>query len=334
MSRLEHPLKKRKNQATGISNMRPARTSLDTNDKYRLVEDKLPRRFVKTFITSKNPLVTVIIPVYNEEKDIEECLESIQKQTYAPIETVIVDDGSTDRTLELAKRYRNVHILKQKHQGPGAARNLGAKKARGEILVLIDADMVLFPNYVEKLTKPIRENTTLGTIESIQYNKHDTKMQECWGNVVRTAQLEGIHSATVRGIARNDFLNLGGFDKKFGYADDRTFLLKYGIRFLILKDVKCYHKTPPTVCGVYKQSRWIGASLEKGMLRYRIVRMFAPFCMTAVLPIALPLLAVKKCHDNKDFRLLFPWMLIFMSARYAGTIVGLWRRNFLGMNTR
>jgi len=294
----------------------------------------LPKGFIKTKITSKNPLVSVIIPVYNEEKDIGECLDSLRKQTYKNYEIIIVDDGSTDKTNEVAKKYKKVRIIKQNHKGPGEARNLGAKNARGEILVLIDADMVLFPDYVEKLILPIRKNTALGAIESIQYNVHETKMQECWGKVVRTKQLEGENSSTVRAIARKEFLQLGGFDKKYGYADDRTFFLKYGIRFLILPEVKCYHKTPKTFRGVFKQSRWIGSSLERGFLKSHLVRLFSPACMLLFSFIAIPVLSIKKCYDAKNFKILFPWMLMFMVARYFGTAYGLFMRSFFGTNVR
>ena len=200
--------------------------------------------------------------------------------------------------------------------------------------MLIDADMVLFPDYVENLTKPIIENTALGTIESIQYNIHDTKMQECWGKEVRTVQLEGVNSATVRGIARADFLNLGGFDKKYGYADDRTFFLKYGLRFLILKSVKCYHKTPPTFKGVYKHSRWIGASLRKSIFRYKVFRILSPFLLPVLSPVAILFLSIRKCYENNNFRLFFPWMLIFMTARYFGTVAGIYREVYLRTNVR
>jgi glycosyltransferase involved in cell wall biosynthesis len=294
----------------------------------------LPQGFEKTIIKSKKPLVSVIIPAYNEETDIEECLKSIKKQTYKKIEVIVVDDGSTDNTISIVSRFKEVRLIKQNHQGPGAARNLAAKNAKGEILVLIDADMILFPDYVENLILPIIKNQALGTIESIQVNIHQTKMQECWGKEVRTVQLEGVNSSTVRGIAKNDFIQLGGFDKKYGYADDRTFFLKYGIRFLILPDVKCYHKTPKTIKGVYRQSIWIGASLEKGLLKYPLIRKIAPALMVLISPIAIPLLALRKCLKDSSFKLLIPWMIIFMAARYFGTISGILKRNILNKNTR
>ena len=293
----------------------------------------LPKTFKKTIIRKKTPLVSIIIPVYNEERDIVACLESIKDQTYKKVETIIIDDGSKDKTLEVVKSFGGIRVYKQDHQGPGQARNLGAKMAKGEILLFIDADMILFSDYVVKIISPIIKNKTLGAIESIQYNFHKTKIQECWGDVVRVKHLKGINSETVRAIAKKDFLGLGGFDKKYGYADDQTFFLKYGLKFLIVEDVKCYHKTPQDFKGVFKQSKWIGASLEAGYMKHRSVRLISPLALLIISPISLVILTIKKLIEVKKAKLI-PWMFIFMIARYFGTIYGIFSREYLKNNTR
>lgn len=71
----------------------------------------LPQDFVKTRIKSQQPLVSVVIPTYNEEKDIVACLESVESQTYKRIEVLIVDDGSTDRTREIVQKYKRVRLI-------------------------------------------------------------------------------------------------------------------------------------------------------------------------------------------------------------------------------
>src|SRR3989344_202368 len=104
-------------------------------------------------------LVSIIIPTYNEEKTIANCLKSIKNQTYKPVEVIVVDDGSTDKTVEIIKKCQmsNVkcQILRQHHLGPGPARNLGAKYAEGEILVFVDADMTFDKKFVKDLIQPI-----------------------------------------------------------------------------------------------------------------------------------------------------------------------------------
>src|SRR3989344_828131 len=106
-------------------------------------------------------LVSAILPVYNEEKTIGDCLKSLFKQTYKSLEIILIDDGSTDQTPQLIKRYREknpsipkIVILNQNHKGPGTARNLGAKYARGEILVFVDADMTFDKNFIKDLITP------------------------------------------------------------------------------------------------------------------------------------------------------------------------------------
>src|SRR5258708_40324123 len=98
--------------------------------------------------------VSVIIPVYNEEEVIGECLSSLKKQSAKDFEIIVVDDGSYDSTLEILQAF-DVRIFKQNHHGPGVARNLGAKHAKGKILVFVDADMTFDRDFVKNLSKPI-----------------------------------------------------------------------------------------------------------------------------------------------------------------------------------
>lgn len=93
---------------------------------------------------STNPLVSFILPVYNVEEYLPECLDSLLRQTMPHIEIICVDDGSTDRSLEILRSYAEkdsrIHVLTQKNQYAGTARNLGMTKATGEYLVFLDSD--------------------------------------------------------------------------------------------------------------------------------------------------------------------------------------------------
>jgi len=119
-------------------------------------------------LKNKLPLVSIIVPAYNEEKYIKVCLMSIKNQTYSKTELIVVDDGSTDNTPQIAKRFTDV-ILSQAHNGPGIARNKAAEVAKGEIFVFIDADMYLDKKYVEKITGPIRKGTAEATFTKEEY---------------------------------------------------------------------------------------------------------------------------------------------------------------------
>ena len=90
------------------------------------------------------PIVSVIIPVYNAEKYINKCVDSILNQTFSNLEIILVDDGSKDNSPKIcddyANRYPNIHSFHQKNSGPSTARNLGLEKARGEYIVFVDSD--------------------------------------------------------------------------------------------------------------------------------------------------------------------------------------------------
>jgi glycosyltransferase involved in cell wall biosynthesis len=90
--------------------------------------------------TASDPPVSVIIPAYNCQSYIAEAIASALEQTHAPAEVIVLDDGSTDRTLEIAQGFSQVHCVSQLHAGAGAARNRGAAIASGALLAFLDAD--------------------------------------------------------------------------------------------------------------------------------------------------------------------------------------------------
>lgn len=104
---------------------------------------------------SKYPLVSVVIPAYNSGGLLVRCLESVGRQTWAELECVVVDDGSTDGSVEAARdrfaddsRFR---FIRQRNCGVSAARNRGLAEARGRLLCFIDSDDYVDPDYVERM---------------------------------------------------------------------------------------------------------------------------------------------------------------------------------------
>jgi glycosyltransferase involved in cell wall biosynthesis len=91
------------------------------------------------------PLVSVVIPVYNAEAFLAEALDSVFAQEYAPLEVIVVDDGSSDRSGEIARSYTGVRLFEQTNQGASAARNRGIAHATGEYVAFVDADDVVPP---------------------------------------------------------------------------------------------------------------------------------------------------------------------------------------------
>ena len=113
-----------------------------------------------------NPLVTVIIPTFNRRQWIGVCLDSIKRQTYSNLETLVIDDGSTDGTVAWLKsqpEYSFVRVHEQpKNGGASVARNAGIHLAQGELIAFIDSDDVLLPNHIETAVNVFREHPNTG----------------------------------------------------------------------------------------------------------------------------------------------------------------------------
>lgn len=101
--------------------------------------------------------VSIIIPAYNASKYIKRCIASLLNQTYKNIEIIVVNDGSTDNTLEMAKQF-DITVLDKENGGVSSARNMGLKIATGDYICFVDADDYVEKNYIESVINVIKEN--------------------------------------------------------------------------------------------------------------------------------------------------------------------------------
>lgn len=106
--------------------------------------------------------VSVIVPVYNQEKYLEQCVKSILVQTLHEAEFIFVDDGSTDSSLSMLKEYEKqdsrVKVITQENGGAGKARNTGLSVARGEYLSFLDSDDFFEPDMLEKAVAALEDS--------------------------------------------------------------------------------------------------------------------------------------------------------------------------------
>ena len=107
--------------------------------------------------SEKHPLVSVIIPNYNGEAFIENCLDSLARQTFHDFEIIVVDDGSIDHSVEIIqKNYPDIRLLiNEKNAGFDASVNRGILNSRGDYLLLLNNDVVVDAKFVEALTRAI-----------------------------------------------------------------------------------------------------------------------------------------------------------------------------------
>lgn len=106
--------------------------------------------------------ISVIVPCYNQEKYIKECLDSLVSQTFKDYEVIVIDDGSTDDSAEIVNEYvkhnKNIRLIRQANQGVVVARNNAIKQAQGTYIYPLDADDVISPSCLEKLCAAMEEN--------------------------------------------------------------------------------------------------------------------------------------------------------------------------------
>lgn len=112
------------------------------------------------FVMTSQPLVSIVVPAYNEAEIVPRCIDSILAQTYGNLEILLVDDGSTDQTAAVmdlyARRDDRVKVIRQRNSGPGMARNAALQASRGEYIQYVDADDRIPPDMTEMLVGSIR----------------------------------------------------------------------------------------------------------------------------------------------------------------------------------
>ncbi|NJE07800.1 glycosyltransferase family 2 protein [Thermococcus sp. M39] len=110
------------------------------------------------------PFVSIIIPAYNEEKNIKDSVKSAISQDYPNFEVIVVDDGSEDKTFEVASSIKDerLKVFRKPHEGKARALNFGLSKAQGEIIVTTDADTLLHNSAVKELVKRFYDESVLG----------------------------------------------------------------------------------------------------------------------------------------------------------------------------
>jgi len=143
---------------------------------------------------NSNPLISVIIPLYNREKIIKESIDSVLQQTYENLELIIVDDGSTDESLLIAKELEKIDSRiqvferpKDWRKGANSCRNYGLKQAKGTMIKWLDSDDLLLPTALELQEESMRNlDVNLSICRSINFSHIDNQDQllEEWGNVL------------------------------------------------------------------------------------------------------------------------------------------------------
>lgn len=220
--------------------------------------------------------ISVILAAYNEEQYLEQCLESLAQQQQVDFEVIVVDDGSVKPVQNSKFKIQSRKALSQpqfrffriKHSGPGRARNFGAEKAKGDILVFLDGDMTFEPDFLKKLVDPIIDGVAKGTFSTEEIvSNWDNPWARCWNYENGLYSKNRIHTnrsdmhRDFRAILKTEFDRVNGFDH-IGYTDTWTLSEKLGYR-PHPTHAMYYHYNPSSQSEVFWQAMWIGARKRK-----------------------------------------------------------------------
>ncbi len=185
----------------------------------------------------ENPLVSVVIPAYNAERYLGEAIESVLAQTYSPFETIVVDDGSSDGTVDVARSYSEVRLIAQANAGPSAARNRGFAAGTGAIVAFHDSDDAMTPDKLAVQAGHLIAHPSVGCVLAEQELLVEPGAElPFWveGSKVpavmppRPPELENeplVHPMTMV-VRRETFERVGGFDESMRAAEDFDWMLR------------------------------------------------------------------------------------------------------------
>lgn len=173
----------------------------------------------------------MVIPNHNKEKTIRACLTAVYAQTHTPAEVVVVDDASTDRSRQIVADFDCTLVAFPVNRGVSAARNAGAARAGGDVLLFVDSDIALAPDALAVALRTLREHPACGVVQGI-YDLHPlyadgpvesykTLFEHFWRR--RDAGLATSTMFALTAVPRDVFELVGGFDERLRDAEDIEF---------------------------------------------------------------------------------------------------------------
>lgn len=250
--------------------------------------------------------VSIIVLNFNGVNFLKKCLPTIFRQTYPHIETIVVDNNSTDESLKYLDTVKNIQVIKnKKNLGYAEANNKAAQKATGEFVLFLNNDTELFPDLIQKLVDSYKDKSLIAPAQIPTWNK---KIKGFAGGGMDifgypyTMDDGSTKVSYVDGAAffmkRNDFISIGMFDEKlFIFQEDIDLSWRaqlYGYRIISCWDAKLYHYSGGTVLGGGKKEVRYASSYfrrylnEKNVVR-NILKNYSTFFLIVILPTLLAL---------------------------------------------
>jgi glycosyltransferase involved in cell wall biosynthesis len=189
-------------------------------------------------------LISVIIPSYNHAGFLPESIDSVLAQTYPHYEIIVIDDGSSDNTAEVVRRYAGVRYVKQRNQGLAAARNRGVHESKGACLVFLDADDHLLPHHLRTCLDAFRAHPDIGWVcgdhrlfgepDGTQPFHRCAPSPDYYASFLRIGFITNIATVMFR---KEIVLDVGGFSDDLRMWEDRDLYLRLARRW----PLHCHH---------------------------------------------------------------------------------------------
>jgi len=209
--------------------------------------------------------VGVIIPVFNGEHFLAEAIDSVLAQDHHPIEIVVVDDGSTDRSAEVAASFEQVVLLRRANEGPSAARNAGVDRSTATFITFLDADDRMTPGRLTAQLQHLRGHPEVGCVLMHQELVLEPGMSVPGWVRPFTEPDELVTGLMVSAMMRREtFLDVGGFDPSYRLCEDFDLLFR-------LREAGVEMEFLPAV-GVLRRIHAGNASHQIGAVREAMVR--------------------------------------------------------------
>lgn len=199
------------------------------------------------------PKISVIVPCFNQAKYIQETIKSVLKQTFTDFELLVIDDGSTDNSTDIIKKYtkqdKRVKLIKQKNSGVITARTNGIQKATSEYIFMLDADDIIAPETFDKMYDAMTRNLgDIITCRVMQFGCASGEMRLSKPNKINMACNNCLVNAAL--MRKSDFIACGGFDKKFNIALEDydlwlNLLFNHNKRIYRIPEILFYYRIKP-----------------------------------------------------------------------------------------
>jgi glycosyltransferase involved in cell wall biosynthesis len=221
---------------------------------------------------SSTEKVSVIVPAFNSSGTISKCIESLERQSFGrPYEIIVVNDGSTDDTEQKARMFKKARVISQENAGPAKTRNVGARAAKGSIVLFTDADCIADYNWIAEMVKPFEDEKVVGVQGRYRTRQKGVipvftqlEIEQRYERMAAASDVDfiGSYAAAYR---KSIFIKLKGFDESFrsasGEDPELSFrMAKAGHKMVFNPDAIVYHTHQRSLASYlrtrYKRGYW------------------------------------------------------------------------------